>query len=78
MDKIVATASDYHRFIKMDIEGAERNALRRGATLKTFKPRTTIASYHLPDDVWRFLLSCRPRSRRTRCASTVSDSATVI
>ena len=53
IDKIV---SDLHLprvdFIKMDIEGAERNALAgAAATLKAFQPRMAIASYHLPDDV---------------------------
>jgi FkbM family methyltransferase len=39
-------------FIKMDIEGAERNALR-GATgvLRRFRPRLAIAVENLPDDV---------------------------
>jgi FkbM family methyltransferase len=38
-------------YIKMDIEGAERNALR-GAhdVLRRFKPRLAISSYHLKGD----------------------------
>ncbi|MDR2910312.1 MAG: FkbM family methyltransferase [Bacteroidales bacterium] len=38
-------------FIKSDIEGAERQLLR-GATnvLKTFAPKLSICTYHLPDD----------------------------
>jgi len=39
-------------FISMDIEGAEKPALRGAAdTLRRFHPRMAIASEHLPDDV---------------------------
>jgi FkbM family methyltransferase len=39
-------------FIAMDIEGAEKPALRGAAnTLRKFRPRMAIASEHLPDDV---------------------------
>lgn len=38
-------------FITMDIEGAEKPALRGAAgTLQKFRPRMAIASEHLPDD----------------------------
>ena len=39
-------------FIKMDIEGAERNALNGAAeTLRRFRPRMAIATENLPDDI---------------------------
>jgi FkbM family methyltransferase len=39
-------------FIKMDIEGAEKQALRGAAgTIRKYAPRMAIAAEHLPDDV---------------------------
>jgi FkbM family methyltransferase len=41
-------------FIKMDIEGAEKNALRGGkATLAKYAPAMALSSEHLPDDMER-------------------------
>jgi FkbM family methyltransferase len=38
-------------YIKMDIEGAEQNALSGAReTLRRFRPRMALASYHLPED----------------------------
>jgi hypothetical protein len=39
-------------FIKMDIEGAEKNALRGAqATLAKYSPTMAISAEHLPDDM---------------------------
>ena len=40
-------------FIKMDIEGAEKWALRGGTqTIKKFRPRMALSTEHLPDDAY--------------------------
>jgi FkbM family methyltransferase len=53
IDKIVAElALPRVDFIKMDIEGAERNALAGAQqTLAKHRPRMAIAAYHRPDDL---------------------------
>jgi FkbM family methyltransferase len=41
-------------FIKMDIEGAEKQALAGGArTIRKHHPRLALAAYHRPGDFWR-------------------------
>jgi FkbM family methyltransferase len=52
IDKLVAELGlDRVDFIKMDIEGAETKALRGGAaTIRKFKPRMALSTYHLPGD----------------------------
>ena len=52
LDQIVSELGlDRIDFIKMDIEGAEREALEGAQeTLKRFRPEMTICTYHLDDD----------------------------
>ncbi len=52
IDQIVSAAGIARvDFIKMDIEGAEKRALKGAAeTLRRFRPRLAIAAEHLPDD----------------------------
>ena len=52
IDELVAELKlDRVDFIKMDIEGAERNAvLGAKETLRKFKPRMALCVYHRPDD----------------------------
>ena len=51
-------------FIKMDIEGAERNALRGARkVIERWKPRLAISSYHLkgdPSAICALVWECRP------------------
>jgi FkbM family methyltransferase len=53
IDHIVTELALKHvDFIKMDIEGAERQALEGAQeTIRRFRPRLGLAGYHLPDDV---------------------------
>ncbi len=55
IDKLVAELKlERVDYIKMDIEGAETNALRGAqATLAKFHPRMALSAYHGPDDPTR-------------------------
>jgi FkbM family methyltransferase len=47
-------------FIKMDIEGAEKQALAGGSrTIEKHHPRLAIAAYHRPGDFWRLPFQVR-------------------
>jgi FkbM family methyltransferase len=52
IDKLVAELKlERVDYIKMDIEGAEQRAIRGAReTLRRFRPRLALSSYHLPDD----------------------------
>ena len=51
-------------YVKMDIEGAEPNALTGArATLERWKPRISVSAYHVPDHparIPRIILAARP------------------
>ena len=50
-DTVKRLELDHVDFIKMDIEGAERNAVAGASkTISRFRPRMALCTYHLPDD----------------------------
>jgi FkbM family methyltransferase len=64
-------------FIKMDIEGAEKQALRGGQdTIRRFLPRMSISTEHLPDDVTAIPAAIRaiePRYAFQECDCMLSN-----
>jgi hypothetical protein len=75
-------------FIKMDIQGAEREALKSAAeTLRKWRPRLALDSYHLPDDAALlpnviaaanpdYHLECGPCERNTNHGDRISPHVT--
>ena len=64
-------------FIKMDIEGAEKPAIRGAKeTLQRFRPRMSLSSEHLPDDftaIPALVKSIEPRYRYQGCDCEAQD-----
>jgi hypothetical protein len=68
-------------FIKMDVEGAERNALAGARqTILRFKPRMAVGSYHLSDDYIRIpaIVSSIRQDYQTICARCAKAYGMVI
>jgi FkbM family methyltransferase len=54
--KVDGAVAEVPTLIKMDIEGAEENALRGAADiLRTARPRLAIAAYHFAPDLWHLV-----------------------
>jgi FkbM family methyltransferase len=74
-DEVERLGLDRVDFIKMDIEGAERNALQGGRkTLTRFAPRLVLCIYHRPDDpvaVPKVVLQARPQYQSFRTVEQV-------
>ncbi len=69
-------------FIKMDIEGAEKNALEGArATITKYKPKLAVCVYHKPEDIWelpRLILEMREDYRLYFRHYSAGDTETVL
>ncbi len=55
LDSVILNANP--NFIKMDIEGAEKEAIRGATkTIQKYKPNLAICLYHKPEDLWEIPL----------------------
>lgn len=69
LDDYVKDHLDRVDYIKMDIEGAEMDALTGAENvIRTFQPRLAISGYHKPSDLWEIpqkILSLNPNYKLT-------------
>jgi FkbM family methyltransferase len=73
---------EWPTFIKMDIEGAEKNAiLGMENIIKTCHPKLAICVYHKREDIWEIpqtILRISPTYRMTLCHYSDSNAETVL
>lgn len=81
-DKLDDLIHEKVSFIKMDIEGAEINALKGAEkTIKTYKPKLAICVYHKKEDIWeipRLILSYVPEYKIYLRHYSLSKDETVL